>query len=121
MVSNMLPEFAKTVFAGAPQSELMQSCLGVFDALGFQRDDLDAITCDGTTNVKPSRKWLQRWGLSWRITATNQSGLGRLLRVPPPWVAVGPKSPEETAALSLRQQAEAIWFLIRMAAVRFAA
>jgi hypothetical protein len=121
MVSNTLPESSKTVFAGAPQPKLMQSCLGVLDALGFQVDDLDAISCDGTKHMKPSREWLRSWGLSWRITATNHFGEGRLLQVSPPWVAVGPKRPEETAILSLRDQADAIWFLIRMAAIRFVA
>jgi hypothetical protein len=43
-----------------------------------------------------------------------------MLKVMPPWVVIGLKRPEGTAALSQRQQAEAIFFLITMAAIRFA-
>lgn len=108
MASNMLPKTAQVVFAGAPQQELMQFCLGVYHALGFQRDDLHAITCGGTEQSEPSRQWLQNWGLSWRVTAANQFGRCRLLKVKSPWVVVGPQRPKDASALSLRRQTEAI-------------
>jgi hypothetical protein len=121
MALNMVPASDHIVFMGAPRPELVQSCLGVFGTLGFRIDNLHAITCDGTTHVRPLREWLRSWGLSWRISVTNQSGRERMLKVPQPWVVVGPKLLEGTATLSQRQQAEAICFLITMAAIRFAA
>jgi hypothetical protein len=118
MATNMLPATAQIVFAGVHQPELMQACLGVFDALGFGRNDLHAFSCDGTKQAKPSREWLREWGISWRITSTNQYDGSRLLKVPPPWVVVGPKRPLDATAYL---EAEAIWFLVRMGAIRFSA
>jgi hypothetical protein len=120
MALNIIPTFAQIVFAEIPRPELMSDCLSVFRALGFQRDDLYAITCDGTMHARPSRKWLRRWGLSWRINATNQFGQNCILMLPPPWVAVGPKAPKIIDDHSQRDQAKAILFMIRIAAIRYA-
>jgi len=119
MVSNMLPKTGQVVFIGAPQPDFMQFCLGIYDACGFHRDDLRAIACDGTKKSEPSRQWLQKRGLSWRITAMNQFGSQRMLQVDSPWVVVGPRVPGDASAPSPGHQADAIWFLIRMIAIRF--
>ncbi|HUZ95746.1 MAG TPA: hypothetical protein VMU57_12625 [Edaphobacter sp.] len=111
MVSNILPKTAQVVFAGAPPPDLMKFCLDIYEAFGFHREGLYAITCDGTTNARPTEQWLRKRGISRRVTAINQLG-GGLLDLNPPWVVVGPKS-------VVKHQAEAIWFLIRMAAIRF--
>ena len=121
MAVKILPATAQIVFAGVPQPELMHACLDVFDAFGLRRDNLNAISCDGTGQASPSRQWLQNWGISWRIASTNLTHGSRLLQLPPPWVVVGPMRPSDNTALSLTQQAEAIWFLVRMAAIRFSA
>jgi hypothetical protein len=118
ILRNMLLESTQIVFAGVPKPEMMQTCLVLFEALGFRRDDLIATSCDGTERAIPTRGWLQNRGISWRITAKNEFGPGRLLQTPAPWVVVGPKPPEE-ADLPLRHRSEAISFLIRMAAIRF--
>jgi hypothetical protein len=112
MVSNVLPKTAQVVFAGAPQPDLMKFCLDLYEAFGFHRDGLYAITCDGTTNARPTEQWLREQGISRRVTAINQFSGAGLLDLRPPWVVVGPKS-------LMKYQAEAIWFLIRMAAIRF--
>jgi integrase len=116
MATNMVPATAQVVFARVQQPELMQACLRVFEALGFGCNDLHAVSCDETEQANPSRKWLRERGISWRITATNQFGRSRLLKVPPPWVVVGPKPPLDATA---RLEAEAVWFLVRMGAIWF--
>jgi len=115
----MMRVSASVVFAETPRPKLMQSCLDVFGALGFRREDLDIVTCDGTMNAKPTREWLRKWGLSWRVNASDQFGRDRMLKLMPTWVVVGPKQPEGATPLSQRHQAEGICFLIRMAAIRF--
>ncbi len=118
ILQNMLMGSTQIVFAGVPKPEMMKTCLELFEALGFRRDDLFATSCDGTKRAIPTRGWLQNRGISWRITAKNEFSPGRLLQTPAPWVVVGPKTPEE-ADLPLPHRSEAISFLIRMAAIRF--
>ena len=110
--SNMLPKTAQVVFAGAPQKELMRFCLDMYEVFGFHRDGLNAITCDGTRHSGPSEQWLRDRGISRRIAAINQFGNRGLLGIEGPWVVVGPRSVKA-------DKAQAIWFLTRMAAIRF--